>query len=251
MATNTHFGNGSKAGRPLDAIESAARISGFLTRFRDIAAARGQAWGDYFLIIYGSYAYRCATDRSDLDVLLVSDAVSETERDALITEIQTLHYAYGMSLDNEIPYEAKVMIDIAFLREAVSGAGIRSVDGWAIPKIVKTVEFLTAPTNLRRFFQGMMTHPHVFVCGNRDCYEDFREQAFTTLIQALREIRGLDDDMDLAKYLAAFCGEEGMTGDFFLGYRNSEPFVSYLSEQLHYRLCRLSGRAIAETTGKR
>ncbi|MFN6507441.1 nucleotidyltransferase domain-containing protein [Xanthomonas translucens pv. translucens] len=240
-----------QVGQPLTAIESAERISAFLSRFREIASVRDHAWGDYFLIIYGSYAYRCATDKSDLDVLLVSDRVSTTERDAVIYEIENLHALYGMTLDNEIPYDAKVMIDISFLREAVSGGGIRSSDGWKIPKISKTKEFLTDPVNLKRFFHGMMTHPHIFVAGNRSCYETCRELAFSTLILALRQLRGLDDGASVARYMAAFCGEEGMSGDFFLGYSDSEPFASYLSENLHYRLIDRPARKVATATGRR
>jgi hypothetical protein len=178
---------------------------------------------------------RNATPISDLDVLLVADKVCTYERDTLIQNIKSLHYSHSMSLDNEIPYEYKVMVDVEFMQQAVHGDCIRSQDKWIIPKIEKTVEFLTSPVNLKRFFLGMMTHPHIFVCGDYNRYKILREQAFATLIKALSNIHNLYDT-NLERLLNAFCGETHMSGDFYLGYSANEPFLSYLSENLLYRI---------------
>ncbi len=183
---------------------------------------------EYFAIVYGSYAKSRQKDTSDIDVMFVSDKIGEARMNRCIDFVIDLHQRHGLPLDTEIKYEHKVLIPLSFLADAVTGVGFQRKDGsYHIPKIEKTRECLESEALRQRFLHGMMTHEHIFVCGNDQFYNQLQAQATKELVKAITMARDerVVTPQSLAELLLANGRDEG---DFYLGFKQDE----YLS-----RLC--------------
>lgn len=210
----------------------------------------------YFVVVYGSYGYGYVKPKSDLDLVFFCEDnyCTTTKRDKIIQFVKSLHQKYNMQLDNEIPYEYKILLPYSFLKRACQGDGIitNSSNGqqkWVIPEIIKTVEYLTSTELLLRFFMGVFTNPNFFVSGNVHMYNKCKGLANRNLVRAVISINGRRKvtSMILAK---DFClSPRGEFGDYFLGFSDREPFKSYLLETLEVTLGMLNLKQMPEKDG--
>jgi hypothetical protein len=190
----------------------------------------------YFVMIYGSYAYKLVKPSSDLDIVFFTNSYSKERRDRIIAFIKQLHIRYGMELDNEIPYENKSLISYEFLLKACQGDGIIKDGQWDIPEIEKNKQYLSSKELLLRFFMGVMMNPNILVAGNTTIYNAYRDMATRNLIRAVIYLnkRFHVSSVSLAK---DFCvSTRGEFGDYYLGFSHTEPFISYLVQHLEQTL---------------
>lgn len=190
----------------------------------------------FFVMIYGSYAYKLVKPTSDLDIVFFTNHYSKQRRDRIIAFIKQLHIRYGMHLDNEIPYESKILIPYEFILKACQGKGIIKAGRWNIPKIEKNEEYLSSEELLLRFFMGVMVNPNILVAGNTTIYNLYRDMATKNLIRAVIYLnqRHQVSSVSLAK---DFCVSTlGEFGDYYLGFSHTEPFISYLVQHLEQAL---------------
>lgn len=194
----------------------------------------------FFVMIYGSYAYRFVKPTSDLDIVFFTNNYSIQRRDRIIAFIKQLHIRYGMKLDNEIPYERKILIPYEFLLKACQGDGIIKDGRWNIPKIEKNKKYLSSNELLLRFFIGVMVNPNILVAGNTTLYNVYRDIATKNLIRA---VIYLNKRLQVSSVSLAedFClSTRGEFGDYYLGFSHTEPFISYLVQHLEQVLSEMN-----------
>lgn len=193
----------------------------------------------YFVMVYGSYAYKLVKPSSDLDIVFFTNNYSKERRDRIISFIKQLHIRYGMKLDNEIPYENKILISYEFLLKACQGDGVIKDGQWDIPEIEKNKQYLSSKELLLRFFMGVMVNPNILVAGNTTIYNAYRDMATRNLIRAVIYLnkRFHVSSVSLAK---DFCvSTRGEFGDYYLGFSHTEPFISYLVQHLEQTLSQM------------
>lgn len=140
---------------------------------------------NFFVIIYGSYAYKMPKISSDLDIMFICDEISLEKTNKVVEFVTELHNKFYMRRDDEIPYEKKALISYAFFLRACSGEGIYCDGRWFIPPIEKNREYLSSDSLLLRFIIGLMANPHIFVDGNYQTYQSLRKTAVWNLVKAL------------------------------------------------------------------
>lgn len=210
----------------------------------------------YFVVVYGSYGYGYVKPKSDLDIVFYcKDEHCSDERRSKITEfVEGLHRKHQMQLDNEIPYEDKILLPYSFLKSACQGDGIltKSADGqqkWEIPEIEKTREYLTSANLLLRFFMGVFFNQNFLVSGSVHMYNKCKGLATRNLVKAVISINGRTkvNSMLLAK---DFClSPRGTFGDYFLGFSDREPFTSYLLEFIELTLGTMNLQHLPDADG--
>lgn len=186
----------------------------------------------FYVLIYGSYAYGMAQPSSDLDIVFVADESMPGRRDRIKQFILSLHERYGLRKDNEIPYDKKVLFSFTFMEKACAGEGIYCNAQWGFPPIIKDKDYLSSDALLFRFAQGMLANPHLFLDGDHLLYSAHRKCATFNLIKAILSQHKIKQ-ISAIGLLEKFCIDtQGNTGDFYLGFSYREPFKSYLSEYL-------------------
>lgn len=194
----------------------------------------------FFVLIYGSYAYKLAQPTSDLDIVFVAENCTPSRRERVIHFVKTLHDKYGMNRDDEVPYEKKILIPYDFMSRACRGDGIYSHGQWAFPKITKSKENLSSDDLLLRFFMGVMANPHIFVDGNVNHYNSCRTTATQNLIRAIVYLNQLKQ-VSAISLAQKFCkNAAGESGDYYLGFSYVEPFKAYLAEHLESNLSQMN-----------
>merc|ERR1712183_504466 len=237
------------------------RLGQFTKRVEDFCSLEFAAAEKYFVVVYGSYAYGMAKPSSDLDILFVA-AQREQSKERLkriITFVQDLHRSFGMRLDNEIPYENKVLLSYDFFLRACQGEGmICAKNGhgvkWDIPAIRKCPEYLASEKLLLRFFMGMMANPTLLLAGDSSSYCAFKKCATKNLVRAVTKTQSLlnqDTFIPIGDLIKAFCrSKTNETGDFYLGFTHVEPFVSHLRAMLEDCLPEMGAECSPSPTGQ-
>lgn len=85
--------------------------------------------GDYFTIIYGSYAYGVNTSNSDLDFVTVSREFTQINLRNTLDFVFGLYEKYNLAFDDEVPHEKKILADYETLDKAIEGRGFERRDG--------------------------------------------------------------------------------------------------------------------------
>ncbi|XP_037041037.1 uncharacterized protein LOC119077829 [Bradysia coprophila] len=193
----------------------------------------------YFVVVYGSYGYGFVKPQSDLDIVFYcsDEHCTDDRRSRIITFVKNLHEKHNMQIDNEIPYEFKILLPYSFLKSACNGKGIIETDAngqwnWHIPKILKSIEYLTSNDFLLRFFMGVFLNENFLVSGDARMYNKCKGLSARNLTRAIISInkRKSVSSFTLTK---DFClSPSGEFGDYFLGFSDREPFTSHLLEFL-------------------
>lgn len=187
---------------------------------------------DYFVCIYGSYVSGHYTEVSDMDMFIaVKDhEVKDFEkvRDFLID----LHIRYGLNLDDEVPYENKLMVSYEDIQHAVAlRPFIKKGARYYVPPIEKKKGFLESKEIRWRLVLNALTSPHECVCGNKKIHTVFKsdaEKSITRLAHGLVEANEPTADEVLEALISGANGEEG---EMYLGYKKERDSVTkYLQE---------------------
>lgn len=220
----------SKAKNTFNAAAKRKKLDKIVREIRAFSEREFGPQDRHFAIVYGSYAYGLQTERSDIDIMFVSDNCSPARLQRCVDFVKDLHVRHGLPLDAEIRYENKALIPLDFMIDAVKGSGFQKDDGtFYIPKIEKTRACLDSVRLRKRFLHGMMTHKHVFVSGNERGYETLRAQARENLVRAVSSAR--DRRLVTADDLADVLMHNGReSGDFYLGFKDNGKQRAYLKE---------------------
>lgn len=187
---------------------------------------------DHFICVYGSYASDHYTPLSDIDVFIATESYNEQEFARARDVVCDLHRQFGLPLDDEVPYENKLVVSYSDLIDAVALRAFTREDArYVIPPIRKDREFLASPEVRLRLIFNALTSPHVCIAGNHEHYRQTKaeaEYALFTLAHGLTAKQGASTQELLESLLRGPGGEEG---ELYLGYKRERPTViSYVHD---------------------
>lgn len=179
---------------------------------------------EFITCIYGSYPNETAKSDSDIDLFI---AVPENQyNDKLFNSIKTLiiefHVQNKLGLDNEVPYERKLVYTNKEIIDALNYKGFNIQSNQIlIPDVVKTKEFLSSQEIKLRLALNALTVPN-FIFGNDQRMKDLIEEKVPLVLTLLAiNLYGLKQFTieDLVNILLR--SKDGLEGELYLGYKDT------------------------------
>ena len=185
--------------------------------------------------VYGSFASGCTT--SDLDLFVAAD--DPTREDMLVLQegVVGAHKRHELRLDDEVPYENKLLASYQDVGKAVLLQGLDvSTAAIRIPPIEKTAEFLSSYSVRLRLLFNALTTPNIVIArddGSLESAKDVAERSL--LILAINNVRSTRFTVHelIVSLLKSEAGDEG---EMFLGYKEEEPVLSHLKRILSEKI---------------
>ena len=187
---------------------------------------------DHFVCVYGSYATGHYTEVSDMDMFIVAKDHTREEFERMRDFLIDLHVRHKLNLDDEVPYENKLMMSYDDIERAVSLQSFTKHEkGYRVPLVEKTKAFLASPEIKWRLALNAFTTPHECVSGNKEVYEAFRKRAEKSIIELATGLSPHDNPGKKEMMEILIRGEDGEEGEMYLGYKQErENVIKYLDE---------------------
>lgn len=207
---------------------------------------------DYFSCIYGSQIYRAGSEKSDIDVLFAVRIHSNEELRKLKHAVIDFHETRHLPIDNEVPFENKLLIMYEELEEAINLGGFELyANTIVIPKVIKTAAFLNSAAVKKRLALYALTAPHVMFGNNIKKYQAYKNIAERNIVLlAINLIDKIEFDSGLI-LKALLEGKNGETGELYLGYKNHPVIVEYLQSLIGRQLHALASDNVIYPMGRK
>ena len=185
----------------------------------------------YFVCIYGSYANGHADKASDVDMFVASNNLNIKDIESIKTFVIDFHRQNHLSLDNEVPYDVKLLVDYEDIENAINlNCFVVDENGQiTIPKIEKTKEFLGSYNVKLRLILNALSSPHIFLGNDKEKYSSYKEKAeravyklATNLVQKGSQFTA----KELVNVLLNSANDED--GELYLGYKKYKSVKKYL-----------------------
>lgn len=189
----------------------------------------------YFVCIYGSYANGHYNKDSDVDLFIASGNFSNLDLESIREFVTDFHKKHNLSLDNEVPYEVKLLIKYKELTDAVNLKGFKSCKNGTIiiPKVEKNKDFLESYEVKLRLALNALTSPHIMFGNDRKTYEQIKSKAENAICRLAINLAGGNTSITKSRLLSVLLGgQHNEEGELYLGYKNYNTVASYLSELL-------------------
>ena len=183
----------------------------------------------YFSVIYGSSVFISGFFKSDIDLMIfVEDSfVTDENKKKVIDKIISLHKKFELPMDDEVPFDKKLLIPFSFLDKMLIGHGFE-LDGLklVIPDIVKSKKFLASDKLLSRLCLNVITTRNVILDGEYDLFYNYREFAIELIISIIlmnnNWVSSFDDIVD------KMYTDGEREGELFLGYKKINEVDQHL-----------------------
>ena len=184
---------------------------------------------EHVSLVYGSSVRKQQFFKSDVDLMVIAadEFCTDEHKDAIRIKVIELHAKYSLRIDEEVPYDKKLLVPLSFARASVGGGGFISNElSIEVPDIVKTPEFLNSSAMLARLALNVVTTKVVVLTGNFDLYYRLRQDGIRTLIFImfcrLRSIASVNELCD------ALYGDQEREGELYLGYKDRQLVDDHL-----------------------
>ncbi len=187
---------------------------------------------DYIACVYGSYASEDYTHVSDMDMFIATKDYSPYDFEKIRDFLVDLHIRYNLNLDDEVPYENKILVTYKDVEHAISlRPFVKTHTGYEVPAVEKHKGFLSSPEIRWRLVLNALTSPNEYICGNRAVYEQFRKDAEKAVVKLAIGISSSDKPTAYDLFEALTTGKGGEEGEMYLGYKKDrECVVAHLKE---------------------
>ncbi|MFC1651997.1 nucleotidyltransferase domain-containing protein [Patescibacteria group bacterium] len=179
-----------------------------------------------FVCVCGSYASDNFTKDSDLDLLFAVKKYDVTEFKKIHDFVVNLHLSNDLKIDEEVPYETKLVITYEDIENAVDlEPFVKKSSGYIINPITYNKEFLASQELRLRIILNALTTPNIYIYGDKKKYVDFIQRADKAIIRLARGLtseRNPSEDEILRVLLNGKHGEEGQA---HLGYKKDRNKV--------------------------
>lgn len=185
----------------------------------------------YFCCVYGSYPAKQNTSQSDIDLFVASELTSDDLFRKIEMFVLNLHKKHGLTQDEEVPYRNKLLVSYTDVMSAVTLKQFISPkkEEYAITKVEKTKEFLMSDNIRLRLIFNALTTPHDFISGDFAAYLKFRERAEKSLYELAKYLCHTPTHSVFALVDALMRSGTGEEGEMYLGYKNFDVVIEYLS----------------------
>lgn len=185
-----------------------------------------------FICVYGSYVSGYHNNTSDIDMFIATEKYNINDFEKTRNFFIDLHICNNLKLDNEVPYENKLIISYEDIKCAIAlkpfiKKGLR----YYIPIIKKNNEFLASPEIRWRLILNALTSPNECIHGDKARYVKFKDDAEKTIIKLAHGlVKTKSPTLDELVEVLLF-GSQGEEGEMYLGYKKEqEKVIKYLKE---------------------
>lgn len=186
----------------------------------------------HFVCVYGSYATEDDNEDSDVDLFFASTLFNREEFEKIRSFIVDLHFRNGIPLDNEVPYENKLLVTYEDLENAVTLRPFKTKEGkHLVPPITKDEIYLSSLEIKWRLLLNALTTPHLFFGGDILTYNHYRDRAEEAIVHLAYDLLegGECASKDILSVLLT--GPSGEEGELYLGYKKGRrTVVSHLEK---------------------
>lgn len=181
---------------------------------------------DHFICIYGSHVSGHNTETSDIDMFVAMGSFDEKDflrvRDFLVD----LHLRYGLNLDDEVPYENKLVVSYDDVQQAIAlDSFIKSGERYQVPLVKKNKGFLASLEIRWRLILNALTSPHECVYGNKELYTTFKTSAEKSIVRLARGLVKSEESTQEELLAVLVSGAKGEEGEMYLGYKKEHRSV--------------------------
>lgn len=186
----------------------------------------------YFAVAYGSSAYGAAHAKSDLDIFIATESPNQHDRAVLTDLIIEAHTSHNLGLDDEVPYENKLVVSFDDVAQAIALTPFPSTEnGRFVPPVVKSEEFLSSHPVRLRLLLNALTTPHLLIGGDEAIYAEFKAGAENAIVTLGTELSNSSSPSNEDILQVLLVGSRGESGEEYLGYkRDRAQIMDYLSE---------------------
>lgn len=196
--------------------------------FNELTSFSEESFGrrDHFVCVYGSYASGHHTEKSDMDVFVAVESHDATDLEKTKDFLIDLHERYGLCLDDEVPYENKLVVSYNDVRKAIDlHSFIKNGTHYVVPNVEKEPGFLASPEVRWRLILNALTSPHECVSGNEQAYVAFRIGAEKSVIRLARGLARHEHPTRRELLEALLSGDHDEEGEMYLGYKRERDAV--------------------------
>ncbi|MEA3378566.1 MAG: nucleotidyltransferase domain-containing protein [Nanoarchaeota archaeon] len=188
-----------------------------------------------FTYIYGSYATEYATENSDLDIVTISNADKKKLIPPLKDFIVDFHNKYDLTIDEEVPYDKKLICSFEMMDDAVEGKGFHMENGiYQVPFLELSPEYLSSDELMQRILLNTITNKSLFVSGEKTSYEKYRFEGWKKMIEVVFNMEG--DGLTLDKFVDRMIKKNGRVGRDYMGYSDEKSVRDYLQSEVPFFL---------------
>lgn len=196
------------------------------------------AYRDHFVCVYGSYASGHHTETSDLDMFIAIEACDEGDFKKVRDFLIDLHTRHGLKLDDEVPYENKILVSYDDVLHAIAlDSFIRNGEWYQVPLVKKDKGFLASLEIRWRLILNALTSPHECVYGNKESYTTFKTDAEKSIVRLARGLVKNEESTPQELLAVLVSGAKGEEGEMYLGYKKEHrSVIEYLENIIkrHY-----------------
>ncbi len=189
-------------------------------------------WNDnFFSLIYGSFASETNTSKSDLDVVIWTPQFNKKTFKNLRDFVIEIHKKHNLCLDNEVPYETKLLVPYDTFDKASKLSGLPLQNNIIkIPRILKTKDFLASEQVRSRLLFNMLTIPTISSWTDIEELNKMKLEAEKNLV-----LLGLHlfwkKKITIEDFLWTLLkADDWREWEFFLWYKNNLKVVEYLKD---------------------
>lgn len=186
---------------------------------------------DYFVCVYGSYAASDFKEDSDLDICIATSEYSQKDFRIIKNYIIKLHIKYGLKIDEEVPYENKLLISYKDIEDSIMLEPFLEKKKYSVKLIANNKTILKSRQVRLRLILNILTTPNVFIYGNKLKYKILKRESEQAIIKLAHGLSGKTkpETKDLFKVLTT--GENGTSGRSYLGYKTErKEIATYLKK---------------------
>jgi len=170
-------------------------------------------------LVYGSAAYGVSCN--DLDICMIVDDYSLDELQDFKKLVIDFHANNALQLDDEVPYDNKLIYTNAECEEMLHNSPFVFKDGmYKISPIVKKTEFLGSKEMKHRLLLNILTTRSILIAGDNDVIVKYRKAAWELLVKVIINYSKLNA-FDLSEIHENLMKDKyrGVEGELFLGYK--------------------------------
>jgi len=193
---------------------------------------------NHFVCVYGSYMSGHHTEKSDMDMFIAIETRDEEDFKKVRDFLVDLHIRYGLNLDDEVPYENKILVSYTDIQRAIAlDSFIKNGERYRVPLVKKDKGFLSSLEIRWRLILNALTSPHECIYGNKELYTMFKNGAEESIVRLARGIirNSRPTPRELLRVL--MFGANGEEGEMYLGYKKEHSAVIEYLENIikrHY-----------------
>lgn len=210
-------------------------------------------YGDLTLILYGSAVY--GINNSDLDICYLSNKkLSEKRFKALKDMTRKFHLDNGLKIDEEVPYDNKLVYSINMIRNTFKEPPFPYINGnFVINPILKSKNYLSSVEMSKRLLLNILTVHYNIVFGNEEQVKKFSEEAWNIIIRVVLSY-AKKNEVTIEELVSLLYEDpySHATGELYLGYKdNLKEKINFLEDSINNKIHSLEEEQIVEKTLKR